>query len=59
MAPRGLLRIDELVSDHDLERPSPGWDDYHLIQMVFELGQNLLRQTDGSRRVASLSAVLD
>ena len=59
VAPRGLLRVDE-VSVHDhLEDPATRRGDLQIGDLVLELGEQLVRQTDGSRCVASLSAVLD
>lgn len=54
-----LLRIDEVPVHDDFEGPAPRGDDLEVRDLVLELFQQPLRQTDGSRRVASLSAVLD
>jgi hypothetical protein len=59
VAPRRFLREDRLPTEGHLEGPSPGGDDRDLRDLVLELGQNALRQTDGSRRVASLNAIID
>lgn len=59
MPARGLLRVEEMAVDHDLEDPTSGWDQRYVFDVVLELLQQPLRQTDGSRCVASLSAVLD
>ncbi len=55
----GLLRVDAFVVDIYLENASPRGDQDHLFEIVLELLQDPLRQTDGSRRVPSLAAVLD
>ncbi len=54
-----LLGEDELVVKGDLEHAPSGRDDHDVVQVVLELFQQPLRQTDGSRCVPSLSAVLD
>jgi hypothetical protein len=55
----GLLRRDELVVDRDLEDASRRGDQRQVRDLVLELVQQQLRQTDGSRRVASLGAIFD
>jgi hypothetical protein len=37
VAPRLLLRVDEVVVDHDLERASPRGDQREIADVVFEL----------------------
>jgi hypothetical protein len=59
VAARGFLRIDEIVVENNFEDSPAGRHDDDLAQVVLELGKNLFRQTDGSRRIASLGAVLD
>jgi hypothetical protein len=59
MTTGALLRIDQLVTDHDLEDATSRGDERHLVDDVFELFQQAFRQTDGFRCVASLSAILD
>jgi hypothetical protein len=59
VATRGLLRIDKIVVEGNLEDSAAGRHDDDLTEDVLELGKNLFRQTDGSRRIASLGAVLD
>jgi hypothetical protein len=54
-----LLRIDEVVVDDDLEHSPTRRDKDQIFDLVFELFQYPLRQTDGSRCVASLRAVFD
>ena len=54
-----FLRIDQLAVQLHLEDPAPRGNQDNLSQGVFELFEYPLRQTDGSRRVPSLSAVLD
>ena len=54
-----LLREDELIVHDDLEHASDRGDQDELGQFVLELLQQPFRQTDGSRRVASVLAVLD
>ncbi len=54
-----LLRVDQDVIDRDLEHAPAGRDDRQIRDLVFELLQQPLRQTDGSRRIPSLGAVLD
>ena len=54
-----FLRIEEVPVGHDLEDAAPRWDEGDVLDIVLELLQQPLRQTDGSRCVASLSAVLD
>ena len=48
-----LLRVEQLISQHDLEHPTVGWDKGDLRQLMLELGDDLVRQTDGSGAVAS------
>jgi hypothetical protein len=59
MSPRGLLRVDEVSIDDHLKDAALGRDDPEVGYLVFELGKQLVRQTDGSRCVPSLGAVLD
>jgi hypothetical protein len=59
MPTRLLLGIKELIAQDDLEGPSSRGDQNYLVERVLELVKYLFRQTDGSRRVASLSAVFD
>jgi hypothetical protein len=59
VATRDLLRINEIVVEGNLEDSAAGRHDDDLAEDMLELGKNLFRQTDGSRRIASLSAVLD
>jgi hypothetical protein len=54
-----LLGVDEIVVHDDLEDAAPARDERELGDVVLVLFQQPLRQTDGSRGVASLSAVLD
>ena len=54
-----LLRGDQLAVDLDLEDAAARRQDHEICYLVFELFEYPLRQTDGSRRVASLSAVFD
>ena len=54
-----FLGEDELVVQCDLEHAPSGRDEHDVVQVVLELFQQPLRQTDGSRCVASLGAVLD
>jgi len=54
-----LLGIDEFTVQLDLEHTPAGWDQDDLVEVVLELFKYPLRQTDGSRCVASLSAVFD
>jgi hypothetical protein len=54
-----LLGVDEIVVHDDLEDAAPARDERELRDLVLVLFQQPLRQTDGSRGVASLRAVLD
>jgi LemA protein len=54
-----LLRVHELTVDHNLENPTGRWDDIEVFYLVLELGEQLIRQTDGSRRITSFGAILD
>jgi len=54
-----LLRVDEVAVDGDLEHAAAGWDQGDLRRRVFELLEDLRRQTDGSVEVASDGAVFD
>lgn len=56
---RCFLRIDEVAVHRDLVDPPTRRDDLHIRDLVFELCEQKVRQTDGSRPVASLCAVLD
>jgi hypothetical protein len=57
--PGCFLRVDEIPIQLDLEYPSARRDQDDLVQLALELFKYPLRQTDGSRCVASLGAVLD
>jgi hypothetical protein len=59
MTPAPAFGGDELVIDRDLEHPAPRRNEHELGDVLLKLLQQPLRQTDGSRTVASLSAVLD
>jgi hypothetical protein len=59
MLPGLLLRIDQVPITDDLEYAAAGRDQCEIGDVVFELLQQPLRQTDGSRCVASLGAVFD
>lgn len=59
MASGRLLRVHELTVDHNLENPTGRWDDIEVFYLVLELGEQLIRQTDGSRRITSFGAILD
>jgi hypothetical protein len=55
----GFLRIEEIsVHDH-LEDAASRRYEGDIRDLFFELLQNPLRQTDGSRRIPSLSAVFN
>ena len=56
---RLFLGVDELVVEGYLEHTAPRRRQNELVEIVLELLQQPLRQTDGSRCVSSLSAVLD
>jgi hypothetical protein len=49
VAARGLLRVDDIVLERDLEDTSAGRHDDDLREGVLEFGKYLFRQTDGSR----------
>jgi hypothetical protein len=57
--PRGLLGIDQLSVDGDLEGAAARGDQGYLGRRVFELFEDLGRQTDGLVEIASDRAVLD
>lgn len=59
VASGGLLRVDEPAVDYDFEHAALGRENDEPFDAVFELFQQALRQTDGSRRVASLGAVFN
>lgn len=59
MAPCRSLGINERVAHRYLEDPTPGGDQSNVVDDLLELLEDSLRQTDGSRRIASLGAVLD
>jgi hypothetical protein len=59
VAAGGLLRVDEVTVDDDFVDAAARRDQLEIGDLVFELFQQALRQTDGSRCVASLSAVFD
>jgi hypothetical protein len=54
-----FLGIEEMPVGHDLEDAAPRRNEGDVLDIALELLQQPLRQTDGSRCVASLSAVLD
>jgi hypothetical protein len=54
-----LLRVDELAVDDDLEDAASRRDEEELGDGVFELLEDLGRQTDGLIEVASNRAVFD
>jgi hypothetical protein len=56
---RFLLREDLAVVHHDLEDAPSRRDERQVLQILFELLQDALRQTDGSRCVPSNGAVFD
>jgi hypothetical protein len=51
--------MEQFAVDDHLEHPAPRGDKGYVFDVVFELLEDPLRQTDGSRRVTSLSAVFD
>jgi len=55
----GLLRIDEIAVHDDLENAPARRDQGELGRGVFELFEDLRRQTGGSVEVASDRAVFD
>jgi hypothetical protein len=55
----GLLREDEVAVHRDFEDTATRRFDDEVRDVVFELFEDPLRQTDGSRCVASFAAVLD
>jgi len=57
--PGRLLGIDEIAVDDDLEDAAPRGDEDEVLGGVFELLEDLGRQTDGLVEVASDRAVLD
>ena len=57
--PRALLGVHEVVVHSDLENTTAGGNEREIAQLVLELLQQPLRQTDGSRGIASLGAVFD
>ena len=59
VSPGGLLGEHEIAIDRHLERAAARGHDGDLGNARFELLQEPLRQTDGSRGVASARAVLD
>ena len=59
MAAGRLLRIREVAVDLDLEDAAPRGDQRDVRQVLLEFFEDPLRQTDGSRTVPSLSAILD
>jgi hypothetical protein len=54
-----LLRIHEAVVAHHLENTTLPGDEDDFRDVVFEFCEYALRQTDGSRGVASLGAVFN
>ena len=59
VAARRLLRVHEVPVHLDLEHAPARRDEDEIGDLALELLQQPLRQTDGSRCVASLGAVLD
>jgi hypothetical protein len=55
----GLLGVDELPVDGDLEDASTGGDEHEVVDRMLELFEDLGRQTDGLIEIASNGAVLD
>jgi hypothetical protein len=55
----GLLRVDQIAVDLDLEDPASRWDESERVRRVLELFQDLGRQTGGAIEVASDCAVFD
>jgi len=55
----GLLRVDEPPVDYDFEHAAFGREHDELFDALVELLQQAFRQTDGSRRVASLGTVFN
>jgi hypothetical protein len=54
-----VLREHQLAVHADLKDAALRWDQRQLLDLLLELEQQLLRRTDGLRRVLSLRAVLD
>ena len=59
MAAGLLLRVHEIAVDDDLEDAAARRDEAQIRDFVLEVGEQAFRQTDGSRRVASLRTVFD
>ena len=59
MLPGLLLRIEECVVELDLKDAAARWDEANFRDLMLELFEYPLRQTDGSRRIPSLGAVFD
>lgn len=59
VAAGGLLRVDEVAVDGDLEDAAPRRDQRELLDGLLELPEQRGRQTDGPVRVPSDRAVLD
>ena len=59
MPARGLLGIDEITVDGDLEDASTRRDEDEIVDRLLELFEDLGRQTDGLVEIASDRAVLD
>ncbi len=59
MAPGGFLGVHEVAVDGHLIGATARRDQLQITDLMFELGQQQLRQTDGSRCVTSLCAVFD
>ncbi len=59
MFTRALLGVDTLGVEIDLEHTPRGRLQLDRFEFVFELLKDPLRQTDGSRSVASGAAILD
>ena len=51
------LRVDRLAVHEKLEATPVGWDQRERAQLLLECTENLSRQTDSLRLVASSSAV--
>lgn len=51
------LRVDQFAVEADLEAPAAGRDQLQVVDLLLERGQELGRQTDGLRLVASDRAV--
>ena len=56
---RSLLRVHQVAVHNHLISTTPRRDDLQIRDLLFELFEQAFRQTDGSRCIASLSAVFD